>query len=228
MLKNIRVAMHRNVKRPWEITVYMGVGSSLDKDKFMSSLMHLFTMGEHSDLTIKINDTEFKVHKWVLAARCPKLKAMLLSNMKETVNNILTIESQGNDFPELFKQMLSWIYTEKWDFPESISLMIDLLCLTDEYMLSDLQTVWELEVIKRLNSSNVSRILTDEDMILPPSSEERIKEAAKEIFVLEFPSIIEENPNIEKELSKIEGLWSSILLKSIQLHGTQRNKTVVR
>ena len=194
MLKNIRVAMHRNIKRPWEITVYMGAGSSIDTDRFMSSLMHLFTLGEHSDLTIKINnDTEFKVHKWVLAARCPKLKAMLLSNMKETVNGVLCIEREGADFPELFKQMLSWIYTEKWDFPEAISSMIDLLCLTDEYMLSDLQTVCELEVIKRLNSTNVSRILTDETLILPPSSEERIKEAAKEIFILEFPAIIEEN-----------------------------------
>lgn len=66
---------------------------------------------------------------------------MLMNNMKESINSELIIENQGADFAELFRHMLAWIYTEKCDFPESIVCMIDLLCLTDEYMLSDLQAV---------------------------------------------------------------------------------------
>uniref|UniRef100_A0A7S3J467 Uncharacterized protein n=1 Tax=Euplotes harpa TaxID=151035 RepID=A0A7S3J467_9SPIT len=108
--------------------------------------------------------------------------------------------------------------------------MIDLLCLTDEYMLSDLQTVCEFEVIKRLNADNVTRILTDETLLLPSTSEERIKNAAKEVLISEFPVILEENPDIEKELSKVEGLWSSLLLKAIQLNefkGTKRRLSIM-
>lgn len=225
VLKNHRVAMHRNVKRPCEISVYMSTDASSDTNKFLSALMNLFQEGEHSDLTIKIGSSaEFKVHKCVLAARSPKLKVMLLNNMKESITNLLVIENQGKDFAELFKHMLTWIYTEKWDFPESITSMIDLLCLTDEYMLSDLQTVCELEVMKRLNADNVVKILTDEKIMLPPSSEDNIKEAAKEVLISEFPIILENNPNIEKEISKVEGLWSSLLLKATQINDCKNNR----
>lgn len=224
MLKNNRVAMHRNVKRECEISVYMSNDASNENNKFLSSLTHLFQLGEHSDLTIKINNAEFKVHKWVLAARSPKLKVMLMSNMKEAINNELIIENQSEEFAGLFGHMLAWIYTEKWDFPESIVSMIELLCLTDEYMLSDLQAVCEKEVIKRLSHENVTQILTDEKLMLPPNSEDKIKEAAKEVLIAEFPLILEDNPNIEKELSKVDGLWSSLLLKATQLDDYKNNR----
>ena len=87
MLKNHRVAMHRNVKRPCEIMVYMSSDLAADTNKFLSSLMHLSLSGEYSDLTIKIDEHEFKVHKCILAARSPKLKVMLQNNMKETINS---------------------------------------------------------------------------------------------------------------------------------------------
>lgn len=96
--------------------------------------------------------------------------------------------------------------------------MIELLCLTDEYILGDLQAVCEKEVIKRLNHENVVLILTDEKMILPPTSEDTIKEAAKNVLLNEFPTILEENPTIEKDLIKVPGLWSSLLLKATQFH----------
>ena len=114
MLKSHRVAMHRNVKRPCEVTVFMCTDTSSENNKFLSSLIHLFQKGEHSDLTININNrVQLKVHKCVLAARSPKLKKMLLSNMKESIKGILNIENEGEGFAELFKVMLSWIYTEK-------------------------------------------------------------------------------------------------------------------
>eukprot|EP00344_Euplotes_crassus_P004332 CAMPEP_0196999742 /NCGR_PEP_ID=MMETSP1380-20130617/4855_1 /TAXON_ID=5936 /ORGANISM="Euplotes crassus, Strain CT5" /LENGTH=137 /DNA_ID=CAMNT_0042416777 /DNA_START=505 /DNA_END=918 /DNA_ORIENTATION=- len=96
--------------------------------------------------------------------------------------------------------------------------MIDLLSLTDEYILGDLQAVCEDEVIKRLNHKNVVQILTDEKIILPPSSEKTVKEAAKEVLLNKFPVILEENPNIESDLIKVPGLWSSLLLKATQYH----------
>ena len=105
--------MHRNVKRECEISVYMSNDTSNENNKFLSSLIHLFQLGEHSDLTIKINNAKFKVHKCVLAARSPKLKVMLNSSMKETISNELVIENQSPEFAELFRHMLAWIYTEK-------------------------------------------------------------------------------------------------------------------
>jgi len=102
--------------------------------------------------------------------------------------------------------------------------MIDLLCLTDEYMLSDLQAVCEKEVIKRLNHENVTQILTNKNIILPPTSEEMIKEAAKEVLLSEFHIIVEENQDIESELSKIPGLWSSLLLKATLHHDYKGSK----
>jgi len=86
----------------------------LENNQYLSSLIHLFQVGEHSDLTIKINNgLEFKVHKCILAARSPKLKAMLTCNMKESMKGVLNIENETEDFSELFSHMLAWIYTEK-------------------------------------------------------------------------------------------------------------------
>ena len=62
-MKNHRVAMHRNVKRPCEIVVYMSTDMTTESNKFLSSLMHLSQSGDYSDLTIKIDNDEFKVHK---------------------------------------------------------------------------------------------------------------------------------------------------------------------
>lgn len=68
------------------------------------------------------------------------------------------------------------------------------------------------------------QILTDVKLILPPNSEDKIKEAAKEVMIADFPLILEDNPNIEKELSKVEGLWSSLLLKATQFHDYKSSK----
>jgi len=91
-------------------------------------------------------------------------------------------------------------------------------------MLSDLQSVCEIEVVKRLNSDNVTQILTDEKIVIPPNSEDRIKDAAKDVLISEFPVILEENPGIEKELSRIDGLWSSLLLKATQFNDFKTSK----
>lgn len=123
-----------------------------------------------------------------------------MNNMKESINNVLVIENQGEDFPNLFKQLLSLIYTEKWDFPTSVFSMIELLCLTDEYMLHDLMPLWEYEVIKLLEPENVVRVLTDTSIFLPLSCEDKIKEAAKEVLISEFPIVLEETPNVEDEV----------------------------
>ena len=87
--------------------------------------------------------------------------------------------------------------------------------MIDEYMLNDLQSLCEYQVIQRLEPENVVKILTDSNILLPVTSEDKIKEAAKEVLISEFPIVLEENSDVEQELSKVKGLWSSLLMKAI-------------
>jgi len=51
--------------------------------------------------------------------------------------------------------LLEWIYTGECDLPKDVFQLIDILNIADEYMLQDLQSVCEEEIIMNLDQDNV-------------------------------------------------------------------------
>ena len=62
--------------------------------------------------------------------------------MKEQLSNRIEI-TNPQVTPATFRTMLKWIYTGECELSENPHDVIPLLCLTDEYLLSDLQRVCE-------------------------------------------------------------------------------------
>ncbi|CAG9317843.1 unnamed protein product [Blepharisma stoltei] len=110
-----------------------------------------------SDLTVVVEGTQFKVHKVIMAARCPYFRAMLNSGMKET-------SSQEVSFPDLsskaFELIIDWIYSDKFsplfsEQPISTELGINLLFAANILDLQSLMRMTEIVLERSINIENV-------------------------------------------------------------------------
>ena len=102
-----------------------------------------------------------------------------------------------------FRAMLQWIYTGECEMSDNASDVLPLLSLTDEYLLPDLQRVCEDQIIDYMDVKTATTILTDPNIILPQTSEKSIRDAAKEVFLEEYDRLLEEDPELEEKIFKI-------------------------
>lgn len=75
--------------------------------------------------------------------------------MESTLNIIEITNHPEIDQKFAIEFILEWVYSGECEIPSNIFSIILLLNLADEYMLGDLQSVCEDEVIFALNSENV-------------------------------------------------------------------------
>lgn len=116
-----------------------------------------------------------------------------------------------NVTPSIYKAMLKWIYMGECELSENLSEVIALLCLTDEYLLPDLQRVCEEQIIDYMDSKTASEILTNPEIVLPTKSELNIRDAAKSVFLEDYERMFEEDPQLEERVFRIKGLMSELL-----------------
>lgn len=83
---------------------------------------------KHSDVTIKVKDKAFKLHRSVLAARNPYFSSMFSTDMKEKTTGIVSIDDCE---PGIFHYFINFVYTGK------TTLSCDNVCalyeMTDKY-----------------------------------------------------------------------------------------------
>ncbi|KAI0990410.1 hypothetical protein GJ496_002099 [Pomphorhynchus laevis] len=77
-------------------------------DELINDIGSIFNSSDYSDCTIKIRDTEFHLHKAILASRSKYFRAMFFGGL--SVNNGRPIEIHEND-PSVFEHILRYIYT---------------------------------------------------------------------------------------------------------------------
>ena len=86
--------------------------STVKFPKIPSALQHfgeLLESNDSSDVVFKVGFQSFPAHKAIVGARSPAFRAMFSHDMLENRNNEVEID----DFlPEVFKQMLRYIYTD--------------------------------------------------------------------------------------------------------------------
>jgi hypothetical protein len=156
---------------------------------------------------LQVSSHSINAHKCILVSRSDKFKSLLRNKeeeeQKRQVGNSkeeLILECQNLN---LFRNMLTWMYTSDIDLTGvGIGEVVELYKLTQEYLLSDLAKICEDDIIEKLDSSNIVGILTDQSLSL------EIRDAATNVLVSDYKTIMESHPDVEDILYSIEGLVS--------------------
>jgi speckle-type POZ protein len=161
-----------------------------------------------SDVVFNIGGREFPAHKSILAARSEFFAAMFQHPTKENLTNQIEIE---ND-PEIFEELLRFIYTGRLDTTTMETMAVGLLIAADKYLLNELKSECENYFVREMSSENCVELILHGDLLNPPEYlKKSIKEAAKYFRI--FPSRVmatdkweemeKENPKMLFEIQKM-------------------------
>ncbi|XP_043468134.1 ankyrin repeat and BTB/POZ domain-containing protein BTBD11-B-like [Leptopilina heterotoma] len=119
---------------------FQGIDSFLNNEKY-------------SDVTFIVGEETFRGHKMILSAKSPVFDRMLSSEMKEALTNVVVIEDME---PEVFYEVLRYIYTGKVKFPQNV---FQILKAADYYNIEDLKNFTEKYLAEKLTDLNVVDIV---------------------------------------------------------------------
>ncbi|KAF8771099.1 Speckle-type POZ protein-like B like protein [Argiope bruennichi] len=115
-----------------------------------------------SDIILRTGLQLFPAHKNILIARCPIFKAMLSCDIADGDSSVIDLQNlNGNTLHHL----LLYIYTDNLDNLRR-EYALDLLCVADEYGLTDLKKRCSSYLKADLCMPNISNVLQDETLIL--------------------------------------------------------------
>lgn len=108
-----------------------------------------------SDVTFKVKKRFFHVHKNILSIRSPVFEVMFKHDMKEKINNTVDIEDIE---PEVFKEMLQFIYTGMvYNIGKTDTH--SLLIAADKYSIEGLKSLCEDVIIDSFTLNNAVKLL---------------------------------------------------------------------
>ena len=147
-------------------------------DELSTQLEELFDSKSSSDVHFNVCGRDFSAHKNILAARSKVFAAMFKHPTKEnSTNQIENIE------PEVFDQLLRFIYTGKVPLEKLETMVIGLFIAADKYLMDGLKMKCENYLLYHMSPDNCVVLLFHGDLQNPA---EPLKEAAK--FLRRFPS----------------------------------------
>ena len=129
----------------------------------------LLKSGKFADFTINADDTVFRCHKLILAARSPVFDRMLSSDMKESEENQVILTDIS---PDTVSDMLSYIYTNSVE--EFDKKARDLVPVAEKYELTDLKSKCSVALIKQIDKESAVELALMADMY----SDEDLRKAA--------------------------------------------------
>ncbi|GAB6025108.1 BTB/POZ domain-containing protein 9 [Chamberlinius hualienensis] len=114
------------------------VGNVQHISKLSEDIGQLYLNKEKSDVTIILENTRFRCHKYILSARSEYFRALLFGGMKESEES--EIELKGNSVVA-FELLLKYIYTGQINLTIlEEEVILDVLGLTHKYGFIDLET----------------------------------------------------------------------------------------
>uniref|UniRef100_A0A0D9X5K9 BTB domain-containing protein n=1 Tax=Leersia perrieri TaxID=77586 RepID=A0A0D9X5K9_9ORYZ len=122
-----------------------------------SDFEKLLESKEGADITFVVKGESFPVHKVVLIARSPILKALLCGSMTESGASHITVEEME---PVVFKALLHFIYTDSlmpFDNCDEDKLVPHLLRAADRYGMERLKAICEVKLCMNID---VERVIT--------------------------------------------------------------------
>jgi speckle-type POZ protein len=125
-----------------------------------TQLEELFHDMSFSDVIFKVGGSEFPAHKIVLAARSEVFKAMFQHPTKEKSTNHVEIEDIE---PEIFKELLRFIYTGCLTAETMEKMAVKLLVVADKYFLTELKVACERHLIRFMSIENCLELILLEE-----------------------------------------------------------------
>ena len=124
--------------------------TTFEDHSLLNDLKLTLQSGKNSDVTIFLEQKEFRVHKFMLALRSPVFSAMFKHNMKESKQNIIEITDIDQDIMEI---ILEYIYTGTL---KDIDDEADRLFIAaDKYALEGLRIMCSKVLIEKISIENV-------------------------------------------------------------------------
>ena len=154
-----------------------------------------------TDCCLLVGGHEFRAHRAILAARSPVFRAMFEHEMQENLKKQIKIHDLD---PQVFKEMMDFIYTGKAPHLQSHSMATGVLAAADKYGLEDLKDMCEKTLCRNLSVENAADTLIMADL----HSTQHLKMLALEFIALHasevtetsgWKSMLESQPNLVAE-----------------------------
>ena len=142
-----------------------GTRASAGEIHVLRNLSTLLESQNMIDVVFSIKNQKIGAHSAIVAAASPILAAMFDSpdvfqqiDQEKNIGTTKLIEIDDMD-PEVFRQVLQYIYTGKTLEPEQESMIDKLFLAATKYKIETLKQICEERVIKNLSTSNAIRYL---------------------------------------------------------------------
>ncbi|CAM9217281.1 unnamed protein product [Ectocarpus sp. 12 AP-2014] len=105
-----------------------------ENTSFMDNIRELYEKEQLCDITLSVEGEEFRAHKAVLACSKSFLGTLMMSNMRESTQDVIELEDISS---RQFKILLDYMYNKPISVPSS--QMMDLLSLANRYQVEGLK-----------------------------------------------------------------------------------------
>jgi speckle-type POZ protein len=166
-------------------------------------LEELFNSMQSSDVIFKVRGRDCPAHKSILVDRSDVFAAMFQHSMEENLTNQIEIEDIE---PEVFQELLRFIYTGKVPLEKLETMVADLFIAADKYVMNELKMKCENYMRNQMSPDNCIVLLWHGDLQNPA---EPSKEAAK--FFRRFPNEVMASERWKKMKQKYPALLCEIL-----------------
>ncbi|XP_038959856.1 TD and POZ domain-containing protein 1-like [Rattus norvegicus] len=160
-------------------------------------LEELWENSTFTDCCLLVAGHEFRVHKAILAACSPVFRAMFEHEMQESLKNHIEVDLD----PQVFKEMMGFIYMGKASNIHSHSMAIGVLAAADKYGLEDLKVMCVDALCRNFSVENAAHTLILADL----HSTEQLKTQFLDFIILHasdfcetsgWKSIMESQPHL--------------------------------
>jgi speckle-type POZ protein len=124
----------------------------------------LFEDMQFSDVTLNVHGRQFQAHKCILASSSKVFEAMFNHPTKENITNQVVIEDIQ---PEVFYELLRFIYTGRLTLATMETMAVRLFAAADKYLLDQLKSECESHLRCQMSAENCMELLLLSDQIHP-------------------------------------------------------------
>jgi len=175
----------------------------------IGNLKKLLHDAEFADISFVVGGKKIWAHKAILVAQCEHFRVMFGCNMRESRESEIVIEGWSEI---AFTAVLEWIYTGRVPPGLTVTSMIEVLGLSDQYGLDSLKNVCENILVHDIEVDNVCTLLANADRTLAYF----LKKHCMNYLLKNFEHVAK-TPCFE-ELSKAPALLLEVTRASATLH----------
>ncbi len=140
-----------------DLTVYLTDELFHDPNELADDFKKLFENMNLSDVAFNVRGQQMKAHRIILATRSPVFAAMFQQPTQEKQTGIVDIIDVD---PEVFRELLRYIYTNQVPIERMDVVAIGLLAAADKYLLEKLKQACLNHLENRISPENCVKLLS--------------------------------------------------------------------